>query len=86
MTVDQVGPFRVRSLARAQAIAELGAGEAGAELDQLSHCECGIPLELHPPLRRPGPLRSWHAARSGGEPGARPFARGWRSLPLRAVS
>lgn len=31
-------------------------------------CECGTILDEHGPLPRPGPLRSWHAERTG-EPG-----------------
>ena len=28
-----------------------------------TRCECGLPLDAHPPLPAPGPLQSWHARR-----------------------
>ena len=30
-------------------------------------CECGVKLDEHPPLPKPGPLRSWHARRTTDE-------------------
>ena len=28
-------------------------------------CECGVPLDVHPPLPPPGPLNRWRAEHSG---------------------
>jgi hypothetical protein len=50
--------------------------------DDPDTCECGIPLADHPPLPKPKPLVSWHAARNvtdkykSEQPVIRP---GWRS-------
>jgi hypothetical protein len=30
-------------------------------LEAIGLCDCGEPLDGHPPLRQPGPLRSWKA-------------------------
>ena len=31
-------------------------------------CECGVPLDIHPPLPKPKPLRSWMAERGSRPP------------------
>jgi hypothetical protein len=28
-------------------------------------CECGVPLDVHPPLPPPGPLNRWRAEHAG---------------------
>lgn len=30
-------------------------------------CECGTPLSTHPPLPKPGPLKSWKATKNSDE-------------------
>lgn len=38
------------------------------ELEALGLCDCGTPLDDHPPLRKPGPLRSWKARKEDTRP------------------
>jgi hypothetical protein len=53
-------------------IAEYRRRSVGAlDWDQLvaaGLCECGVPLDIHPPLRKPGPLRSWKARKEDTRP------------------
>ena len=49
-----------------------------ADEPQPTHCECGVALDAHPPLPKPGPLRSWKSLRAEkklAEPGKSPAAR-----------
>lgn len=57
-----------------------------AKIDRLraelpERCECGVRLDVHPPLPRPLP---WSHGRPCGREreGVRVFSRGWRSAPL----